>query len=68
MKFSFSVLYSDDIPLVNICLSVEARIVWMLVEKAVASHEPPGADAEHTLSHEWCKVQNSVQSYSFLSL
>ena len=68
MKFSFSVLYSGDIPLVNICLSVEARIIWMVVEKAVASHEHHGADAEHNLSHEWCIIQNSVQSYSFLSL
>ena len=50
MKFSFSVLYSGDIPLVNICLSVEARIVWMVVEKAVASHEHHGADAEHKIS------------------
>ena len=49
MKFSFSVLYSGDIPLVNICLSVEARIIWMVVEKAVASHEHHGADAEHNL-------------------
>ncbi len=56
MKFSFSVLYSGDIPLVNICLSVEARIVWMVVEKAVASHEHHGADAEHNLSHEWCII------------
>ena len=50
MKCSFSVLSSGAIPLVNICLSVEARIVWMVVEKAVASHEHHGADAEHKIS------------------